>query len=80
MTTFEHRIFDAMPVGRPVTARDMVNRTNMPPGWTVKDIAAALCKFAKLGQVSIHSEPITDGWANANTYTRTDPRPNGAAQ
>jgi len=77
MTTFEHRIFDAMPVGRPVTARDMIHRFTPPPGWTVKDIAGALCKFAKLGQVAIDFEPNMGGWAGVNTYTRTDPRPNG---
>lgn len=67
------RIFDAMPVGRPVLARELYRRCcqSLPGGWCVGSVAAAVRWMVGAGLVS---ERVS-GDPKLNEYTRTDRRP-----
>ena len=77
LTAFHHQIFDAMPVGRPVTAADMRNRANIPPGWTDQEVSQALHSLGRAGGVLIDRNPIK---GIPNFFTRNINRPNGVSK
>ena len=62
------RIFRAMPIGKPVTANDVLHRMReVPPGVGLSDVKGNLIVMAKLGG-AVHRDRLK----GATIYTRSD--------